>query len=1676
MQRILKFTFLLFLFSATAQAQQLPYGHEWIQFNSNTPTLKIKVLNTGIYRVDYAALEPVLQAASYPVSQLDPRDIVIYNKGKIVPVYISGEGDGSFDPGDYIEFFGEKNDAWFDQFLYEKAMYHPNPWFSNFSDTAIYFLSIRSNASLPGKRLQSVANNVSNPGPKRQYFINEQIFSYHSEWNGGHASNQGGVFLYSPEYTNGEGFVDNNFNKTSISKTLNLDGIFKTGSVKKARIKVNLVSYYDQTHRIRMDVNGNVLLDTSYFGQGVRPLEAELSLGKLNAGAANTLGLQALGTGSSDRNAIAYIQVSYPSDFDFNQKNFYRFHLVGPKNKTVYFEVNNFDAGGSQPILYDLANAERLIGQSSGNIIRFNLPFPSADTADLVLSSESNILTPAGISIARFHSLSKLEEQGNYILIYHRKLTDDGSGNNLVDIYSQYRSSTQGGGYRVVTLDINTIYDQFGYGIDRHPQAIRNFVRFMLDSFKVLPEYILLAGKGVEYPITRFAKNENYRKLDLIPPFGSPGGDMLYTVNKNKQPMIAIGRLSVRNGSNLLVYFEKLKALEENQNQVSNYSLEEKNWTKNVMHFGGGSDNAQQNLFKSFLAGYQRKIENPYFGGRVYNFYKSSSDPIQYVQSQFLDSVISSGVSLITFFGHSSTNSFDINLDKPENYKNFGKTPIIISNGCFSGQIFSAGYGVSEEFVLQPGGGAIGFLASTSYGEQFSLNQYSDKLYENLSKFRYNDGFGKSILHTVRYILDSTNPNIFSYYLVFQSTFHGDPALRINTHEKPDYAIEPSYVHFEPENISVDLDSFAVAVIVHNVGRAINDSFVVEVRRTFSDGSFDLQSKKVKAAYSDDTVRLFFYTDPIRGINRNDFEVILDAGNRIDEMREDNNRTEVAIDIHSVDAFPLTPYPYSIAHGSITLKANTADFSSQEREYRMEIDTTALFDSPVKSSTLVKASGGVFEWSDPPIDFRDEVVYYWRVRPVINGSDSGSWKMSSFVYSDQNIHGWNQSHYYQFLDNRFENVEFRGRKLSFIDDVKELRITNGIYSNVRWEDVTAYYINGSRVNRFGCAGNGISFGVIDPATGIPWKPADHPFGQESCYWVTQRGAFHFPTYNIAQRERVIRFIDSIPDGFYFFAMSFQKPDFKLWKADTQILGTSIFNKLLEQGASPELLDLDNRSYSPAFIFFTRKGAPGNAATLITKNQGELLDTTFIIKGKWNQGYISSQDIGPVSGYGSLSWETAINNDPVAIDETQMTFTGVDPDLRTEKKIFTTERKDTSLQMVDASVYPYARLRYYLLDDSFRTALGLRKWRILYDPVGDLAVNPNRLFYLSADSIEQGEKLEMRLAVENISEFDMDSVLIALWHVDTRNQKSLVWLKRFRALPAGDTLIIQYSRNTLSDDGRNTLLLEVNPGNDQPEQYSFNNRMNIPYTVIRDKRNPLLDVTFDGIHIMDNDIVSSRPEIRVVLMDDNRFLPLNDTALINLFLLAPDGTRKRLPFAQPDITFIPAAEDPEGKNEAEIIYMPEFSEDGRYELIVSASDKAGNRAGDLDYRIGFRVITESSISNVFNYPNPFSSSTRFVFTITGAEVPRELRIQIMTITGRVVREITKDELGPLHVGTNITEFAWDGSDKYGDPLANGLYLYRIISKDADGKSMKNFELPSNADRFFKNGIGKLYLAR
>src|SRR5690606_38254798 len=162
----------------------------------------------------------------------------------------------------------------------------------------------------------------------------------------------------------------------------------------------------------------------------------------------------------------------------------------------------------------------------------------------------------------------------------------------------------------------------------------------------------------------------------------------------------------------------------------------------------------------------------------------------------------------------------------------------------------------------------------------------------------------------------------------------------------------------------------------------------------------------------------------------------------------------------------------------------------------------------------------------------------------------------------------------------------------------------------------------------------------------------------------------------------------------------------------------------------------------------------------------------------------------------------------------------------------------------------------------------------------------------------------------------------------------------------------------------------------------------------DSLHPILDVTFDGIHILNKDIVAARPTIIAELKDEAQWRLLADTSVMTVHVRYPNGDLRRFNFDNDTLQFNPASSG--GANRASITLKPSFMEDGEYELIVSGKDMSDNTAGLVQYRVSFQVINKPMISNMLNYPNPFTTSTAFVFTLTGAEVPQNIRIQILTI--------------------------------------------------------------------------------
>jgi flagellar hook assembly protein FlgD len=81
--------------------------------------------------------------------------------------------------------------------------------------------------------------------------------------------------------------------------------------------------------------------------------------------------------------------------------------------------------------------------------------------------------------------------------------------------------------------------------------------------------------------------------------------------------------------------------------------------------------------------------------------------------------------------------------------------------------------------------------------------------------------------------------------------------------------------------------------------------------------------------------------------------------------------------------------------------------------------------------------------------------------------------------------------------------------------------------------------------------------------------------------------------------------------------------------------------------------------------------------------------------------------------------------------------------------------------------------------------------------------------------------------------------------------------------------------------------------------------------------------------------------------------------------------------------------------------------------------------------------------VYNYPNPFEGNTTFTFqhNLTGGV---NVRIKVYTISGRLIKEIEK-----TNIGQKFVKIDWNGRDADGDRISNGTYLYKIIVNTVDG---------------------------
>ena len=124
--------------------------------------------------------------------------------------------------------------------------------------------------------------------------------------------------------------------------------------------------------------------------------------------------------------------------------------------------------------------------------------------------------------------------------------------------------------------------------------------------------------------------------------------------------------------------------------------------------------------------------------------------------------------------------------------------------------------------------------------------------------------------------------------------------------------------------------------------------------------------------------------------------------------------------------------------------------------------------------------------------------------------------------------------------------------------------------------------------------------------------------------------------------------------------------------------------------------------------------------------------------------------------------------------------------------------------------------------------------------------------------------------------------------------------------------------------------------------------------------------------------------------------------------------------------------------------------GEHELSVELSDRAGNVMAKRV--VPFQAAGPFGVVTLKNYPNPVDPDANDVkIRYTFNQNTSKVDIDIFDSTGDLVRTIF-DADQPVADGPNWTgEELWDGTNDFGDTVANGVYIYRLRATNVNGDS-------------------------
>ncbi|MBS1516778.1 MAG: hypothetical protein JSS91_01685 [Bacteroidetes bacterium] len=1611
----MKKIFFICIFQFILAGSLLSQNYNWI--TPNKTYLKLYIADDGIYRID----RNDFTNAGINTAGLDPRTVKLYNKGVQLPIYFSGEQDGSFDANDYFDFYGKRNYGGIVN-TYDannNIFYTTDEYYNDYSDTNVYWIDW---GGALGTRYSDfnfpVVANYSSPS-----FTDIKIFDKNYFYSQGENISASDYRFLSTEKFQGEGWYWATLNDNqTLSETFTLPYLSPVPSTASIYVfaypRVRNTSVLNE-HNLEIKVNGNLIVtiaknDFLRFDSTVTFSSSLLVPGN------NTVSIKYIpAPGTSGGVYFDKFKIQYPRSFTFENSTVSTDLSASADTTTRKFSFKGYNS--SNPVnIYDVVNYRRITGNTSS---ADTLKFSGKSNGNFQIVNNNITKKPFRIKQKQVPNLVSTSNGADYLIIY----------NKLFDAQAEqlraYRQTKDN--FRSFKAEVEDLYDIFNFGIE-DPAAVRSFVKYVYDNWQS-PKvgYVCLFGRGSLDPkkyLSSSAYSNNY-----IPVYGYPPSDGYFT-NLNigtfcYYPMISVGRLPAYYPTEAQDMVDKIIAY-ENQTAAK--------WSKDFIFITGGGTTSEQNshITKSNndIGVY---IDIPPINGIPHRIFRTDvPGNITYNIKDSVKNDISRGALFVNFRGHAGSHDWEIAMTDPNTLTNGNQLPMVLSLTCFTGENSKPDFrGFGERFVYLRDKGAIGFIGTTGwsysqYGNDFgsyiqsSMKNDSTRRIGDLTKYANKQMSRDSLSFSIRHTLNC-------YSLI------GDPAAKLNLPRNPDYSITSADYKLSSSFPGVG-ENVTFTAYPKNYGL---NSDSLKIR-------FQLY-KDNQVYYTKDTIRRNIknqdsvsYTFKVDSSGIYNMLVNLDPNNWNPNENKNNNILNVSIPVKNISFVPLKPVTNSIVWIADSVEftcLNPLVKTSQNTvKVILQMDTSLNFNSPlIKTFANSSITGASTSFkTNLPVMISDR-IYYWRTNSVINGDSTGWSSTQNFIYKsgkDIGISGekyvyntnnieWLKLYNTQYSRSDFNSLQYKNNGLQLSD------YTSTLY-------VRSYGSNGEEASYFSVGNKNI---YIDAGinTGLNLLKVKKLNGTILDYKVLKMNSG-------TSSDSLVNYLNTFDSTQYLMLLS------AAYVPGGQLLSASAKSKLREFGS----IYCDSIGYIGYFHSWSLIGYRGASHSQVSEmfdpccrsfitcfdcDHWSEASSTVNANFKYSVGS-ANNIVGPAQSWGNFSWEqTLYPGSPILFD-----VYGITPN-NTQVLLMSNVSTSsfTDLSSVSAVTYPNLNLVAKISIDTLTGTNSsiINSIKVVYTPPSEPVWDVNSVFVNS--DYKAGSGLKVQANCYNPGFSDLPGFIINFYRNSVN--PAMIFLSDTVNLPINVGEYRKYEKKITIPKFRDSIgiFMSVKPITSNNEFYTFNNNAYIELKNLFHYSPVALKVYSDGAILNNGDYVRQNPEIKVEIEsaeNDNTFRTDSSSLLMKLNGYPVPNFKK----GNPSKTGRTAEKDNVSSAQAgSSMFYPELKT-GINRLSVVYSNNGVTDSVFYDVILSDQMIVE----DVYNYPNPMKTETSFMFNIGGLTAPDRLKIRIYTISGRLIKELEY----PVSIGFN--QIPWDGKDQDGDFVANGTYLYKII---IDGNSQKETQI-------------------